>query len=676
MKLKRRDDVRKPRYLTKSRFKLALECPAKLFYTGKEGYVNSKAEDSFLEALADGGIQVGELAKKYYPAGVDVSSLGYDESLSETNELLERDNVVIFEAAIKFENLFIRVDVLEKQGNRISLFEVKSKSYEPADDSFFGARGKISAAWRPYLEDVAFQKHVVSSAFPNWTATAHLTLIDKSSSCPSDALNQKFRLHTEKNGRKRILSTPLTEGEISERILVDINVDDACNEIYDTLTDVADTNYASKVDRLSQAYANDLKIPSVVTSACKKCEFFASDADLNDGLKCGKSECWGEALGWTPDQVREPTVLDIHNFRNKDKLIEKGVIRMSDVVEEDIGPNGEKRAGLSNSERQWLQVKKMQDGDDTPWIDRENLSNEIVGWRFPLHFIDFETANVAIPFNKGRRPYEGIAFQFSHHRIESDGHLEHVDEFLDASPSHFPNYDFVRALRTALAGDDGTIFRYADHENTFLNHIYRQLRADNADISDRDELCDFIQLITKSGRSSAEKWEGRRSMVDLCDVVKRFYFDPRTRGSSSIKAVLPAILGRSELLQKRYSRPVYGTTEMRSKNFLEMTWVVFDEGTLSDPYALLPPVFEDVSDRDMLLLSQAGDELHEGGAAMTAYARLQFEEMRSGERKAIETALLKYCELDTLAMVMVYEGLRDMAGRIPPAESEIQRHLS
>ncbi|MEO1936704.1 MAG: hypothetical protein ABGX04_18165, partial [Myxococcales bacterium] len=216
--------MRKPRYLTKSRFKLALECPAKLFYTGKEGYVNSKAEDSFLEALADGGIQVGELAKKYYPAGVDVSSLGYDESLSETNELLERDNVVIFEAAIKFENLFIRVDVLEKQGNRISLFEVKSKSYEPADGSFFGARGKISAAWRPYLEDVAFQKHVVSSAFPNWTATAHLTLIDKSSSCPSDALNQKFRLHTEKNGRKRILSTPLTEGEISERILVDINV--------------------------------------------------------------------------------------------------------------------------------------------------------------------------------------------------------------------------------------------------------------------------------------------------------------------------------------------------------------------------------------------------------------------------------------------------------------------
>lgn len=33
------------------------------------------------------------------------------------------------------------------------------------------------------------------------------------------------------------------------------------------------------------------------------------------------------------------------------------------------------------------------------------------------------------------------------------------------------------------------------------------------------------------------------------------------------------------------------------------------------------------------------DELRDGGAALTAYARMQFEEMK---------ALLKYCELDTL----------------------------
>jgi hypothetical protein len=45
---------------------------------------------------------------------------------------------------------------------------------------------------------------------------------------------------------------------------------------------------------------------------------------------------------------------------------------------------------------------------------------------------------------------------------------------------------------------------------------------------------------------------------------------------------------------------------------------------------------------------------------MTAYARLQFEDMSEYERQEVRRALLKYCELDTLAMVMIYEGWREM----------------
>ena len=64
-----------PRYLTKSRFKLAADCPTKLFYSGKpQLYRNLKQEDSFLAMLADGGYQVGELAKCFYPTGVEISS--------------------------------------------------------------------------------------------------------------------------------------------------------------------------------------------------------------------------------------------------------------------------------------------------------------------------------------------------------------------------------------------------------------------------------------------------------------------------------------------------------------------------------------------------------------------------------------------------------------------------
>ncbi len=56
----------KTKYLTKSRFMLARECPAKLFYTGKKEYPDINEEDSFLEGLADGGFQVGALAKRAY----------------------------------------------------------------------------------------------------------------------------------------------------------------------------------------------------------------------------------------------------------------------------------------------------------------------------------------------------------------------------------------------------------------------------------------------------------------------------------------------------------------------------------------------------------------------------------------------------------------------------------
>lgn len=147
----------KIRYLTKSRFKLAVECPRKLFYTGKSEYLDKSRDDSFLAALAEGGYQVGELAKLMYPAGVTIEELDHQIALEKTQELLKRDQVVIFEAAFVHGNLFIRVDILKKTGNRIELIEVKAKSYRQSDDGDFrGARGGIKTDFLPYLQDVAF----------------------------------------------------------------------------------------------------------------------------------------------------------------------------------------------------------------------------------------------------------------------------------------------------------------------------------------------------------------------------------------------------------------------------------------------------------------------------------------------------------------------------------------
>ena len=78
------------RYLTKSRFKLGLECPNKLYFANKKGeYANVKQENPFLLALASGGFQVEELARLHYPSGIlieDKASYGsydYDEKVNE-----------------------------------------------------------------------------------------------------------------------------------------------------------------------------------------------------------------------------------------------------------------------------------------------------------------------------------------------------------------------------------------------------------------------------------------------------------------------------------------------------------------------------------------------------------------------------------------------------------------
>ena len=73
----------------------------------------------------------------------------------------------------------------------------------------------------------------------------------------------------------------------------------------------------------------------------------------------------------------------------------------------------------------------------------------------------------------------------------------------------------------------------------------------------------------------------------------------------------------------------------------------------------MPLLFQDADKVNEELFS-GDNKLCDGGAALTAYAKLQFEEMSDYERENIHSGLLRYCELDTLAMVMIYEGWKDM----------------
>lgn len=647
------------RKLTKSRFKVALECPTKLYYSSNKEYGNKKLDDPFLKALAKGGFQVGALAKAYYPQGHDIVTLDKSLALKQSNELMEKDEVVIFEPAIEYNDFFIRVDVLKKNKNSIHLIEVKAKSYDPTEDNqFFDKRAlkagyyKLKSSWMSYLYDIAFQKAVTQLAYPNTNITCSLMLADKSKVATVEGLNQMF-LIKKKDGQFDVDISNI--GDLGESVLVEVNVDHEVNLILSgedigkkTRSDLGVASFSEDMNTWAKLYIENTKAVPEIGSKCKNCEFKVGSEYLDKGLKSGFAECWEV-------EADDQTITNIWNFRKTDSLVAQGVKLIKGIQEEDISPEPDNRPGISAKERQWLQVEKVQSNDSKPFTDLQGLSDEISSWVYPFNFIDFETAMVALPFNKGRRPYEQMAFQFSHHILHQDGRIEHATEYINQKQGEFPNFDFVRALKAALEKNHGSIFRYSNHENTVLLQIYEQLKASGE--PDVNELCSWIETITKKKQGNNIIWEGPRNMIDQWDVVKRYYYHPRTNGSNSIKYVLPAVLFESGFLREKYSKPIYGARNgIKSHNFKDWTWLKLNnEGVPIDPYKQLEPLFNEYENEQLDDVFFDGEEIRDGGAAATGYAMMQFSQMSEIERERITKALLRYCELDTFAMVMITE---------------------
>ena len=650
------------RLLTKSRFKLALDCPNKLYYTKKEEYANLQLEDPFLEALAQGGFQVEELARLEYPNGILIENndWNYDLLVEQTNELLQQENVVIFEAAFRYENLFIRTDILVKRGNEIQLIEVKAKSFDPQDEYLLiGKRGGLNGGWKPYLFDVAFQRYVIKKCHPEWKIRSYLKLADKSKTAKIDGLNQLFRISKFADNRTGIIRKVNSLEETGGTVLGDILVDEILDDIVRGKYRIYDRfEFEESIKTFADYYQRDKYFNYPVSySFCKACEFTATKEDLAEGKKSGFRECWSKQQGWEKGDFQRPKTFEIWNFRRGSKLFEEGKIFLSDLSEEDIGlkPAAGK---ISATERQWIQIEKTRSDDRGPYILKEELRQEMSTWKFPLNFIDFETSMSALPFNKGRRPYEQIAFQFSHHIVHQNGSIEHATEYIHFEAGRFPNFEFVRELKKALSQNQGSIFRYSHHENTVLNQIYSQL--DDSSEADKEELKAFIRLITRTTNNSVEDWEGDRNMIDLCQVVKDFYYSLHMGGSNSIKTVLPAALKTSDYLQQKYSKQL-GEIDLSSRNFPEdHFWLQEKDGEIQSPYKTLPQLFEDWDEEQLDATVSEIENIADGGAALTAYGKLQYTDMPEEERLEIKKSLLKYCELDTLAMVMIYEHLREL----------------
>lgn len=639
-------------YLTKSKFTHSLECPTKLYYKNHENeYATSQDDNDFLKALAEGGIQVGELAKLYYSGGEEIPySREKSISVEQTKELLQQDEVIIYEAAIQHELTYALVDILVKKGKEIKLIEVKSKSWE-SGESFYKQNGELYPKWHKYLYDVAFQTWVIQKAYPEFTVRPYLMLIDKGVPTSVEGLHQYFKIEDNEEGRSEVrLTENRTDIELGDPIMRTIDVSDEVALIFkgearEPESELESQGFDQWVEGLCELIRKDEKYPVAVGAKCRNCEHRVKAEKLN-GKKAGFNECWKEDLNWGEEELAKPHAFDVWYAKSKDYINDE-IYLMEDITPEylDVDESSLYQQPIwddGRKQRQLAQVMKMTGRHDDSEVILPGLFHEMDSWTYPLHFIDFEGIAPAIPFHKGCYPYKKIPFQFSMHNVYEDGRVEHAAEWVDKRKGEYPGFDFVRQLKKVLEKDEGSVFMYHHYEKTTLNDV--KSRLFESEEPDREELIAWIDTLVTGGAP--------RELIDQQRLILKYYYSVHMGGSNSIKDVLPAVLNESEALKQIYSEP-YSGLSLKDKVLFQTD----DQGKAINPYKLLDPVGYGIPDEAEIedLDLDLDDRITEGGTAMMAWARMQFNDVPEEEREEVFEALLRYCELDTLAMVMIHQ---------------------
>ncbi|HEU5260186.1 MAG TPA: DUF2779 domain-containing protein [Gemmatimonadales bacterium] len=117
-----------PARLSKSRFTSGLQCHKKLWWEVHDDDLPER--DLATEFILNQGREIGELARRYAPGGVliDLPHDQYLEKVRATEEALAGGATRIYEASFFAEGVFAAVDILEREGPRFTVVEVKSST--------------------------------------------------------------------------------------------------------------------------------------------------------------------------------------------------------------------------------------------------------------------------------------------------------------------------------------------------------------------------------------------------------------------------------------------------------------------------------------------------------------------------------------------------------------------
>ncbi len=220
----------------------------------------------------------------------------------------------------------------------------------------------------------------------------------------------------------------------------------------------------------------------------------------NDPRACDfKRNCW--------QHLPSPSVFDVYYIGKKAfDLYGDGITRIEEIPDD-----------FQVGARSLFHIRAHKAGETI--IKREELCAFIESLEYPLFHLDFETFSVPIPPWDGLRPYNHVPFQYSLH-VQHEPGGEAVHSGFLAEPGVDPRQAFLDSLVPATEGSGSIIVYYKSFEKGVLDSLGDQYPEYRAAMDQRIE-----------------------RLVDLRDPFsKRFFFTPAMGGSTSLKAVLPALV--------------------------------------------------------------------------------------------------------------------------------------
>ncbi|MEX0649243.1 MAG: DUF2779 domain-containing protein [Balneolaceae bacterium] len=601
-------------------FQQAVSCPLKVFHYRKEN-----SPKIVLPFKQRNKLRLRD-AVAFQFENVKFTSDQTKTAARETEEWLKEDEIIICGAVIEKENYYTRIPVLRKQDTHFSVIQVHGKLRKRSQAQAITSAGK-NRATDIYLLKAAYRVEVLKQRFPGSDINVQFFFPNRVFKASVENLLQRTNRKSDSDIDEK------THSELNE-LFACVDATQGTEEMRFSIPEtVAHKDFAgSSLLSALENIRGKIWLPSSdydmeIHTACKYCKY-----------RTGKNGCWAQFFD--RNEITHPYfhVFELIGHGNNVEA-ESGFYYQEEVPVQEAFQSFEavKKTGgkkITIQQRRLLQLLKSRE-ETVPEIWAKPGIQAVQTLSFPLHFIDFEAATYALPMHRTGGAYDPVYFQFSCHTLQENGELTHT-EWLDSdSGSGYPHQDFVNQLAAVKDIFQGTLVQYSPFEGQALNYLYREFGKNS--MLYKKELTALNELINLQGQIQTPR------LFDLSKLIRDSYFNWFFDGSLGLKSVLTGILKRI--------KQTFPEESSEAKIYdLEIDMLSHSkDGGEPDPYKEIQhPLYQ----------------IEDGAEAMHAYISLKNENLSEEEKEIIPGLLKRYCALDSYAMVVIFQHLKELAQKI------------